>query len=585
MTIHLRDYQEQCLADLARHRAEEPDETRLAVVMATGLGKTITFAAEADRWLKDYQICSNAPRILILVHTDELAQQAVAKVRLVVGDRWTVGVVKAERNEVDADIIVGSVQTLANPARRAQLTDVGHIIVDECHHAIAPAYRTILEHYGAFGYCPAVNCECGGRGCTEDMPHTTVTGYTATLERGDGNSLGSVWQNVAFSRSISWAVRKGFLVPPRAYRVEVPDLRLTLDELNRFTASLTSPTALDSALVDSIAPEVVVNSWIEHAKGRSTVLFAPLVRSAEAFMAAFLDAGITAGVVWGGMDSAVRRGMLRRYEDGEIQVLCNAMVLTEGWDSPRTGCVIVARPTQSRPLFIQMAGRGLRPWLDPTAPPREEQDCILLVVADATTELRSMADLSDRPIQHEDGKTILALEDEFDLSTDLAPDPEHAYDGKVHLREFDPLVAKSSKIWQTTKGGTLFIPAGDRQWAFVLANPRQEGWLIAHAGQRHGVLSGAPDLELALALAEDLATDLGGNLTALYADKGRAWRKARPSQGMQDYAERLGLQREMAAILASKTGGKAGRLSDLIDRTVASRYIDPVAARVAKRAL
>src|SRR4051812_41628780 len=121
--IRLRDYQEQCLTDLARHRAEKPEETRLAVIMATGLGKTITFAAEADRWLqadretgaplKDMlltprQLGSLRIRnraVLILVHTDELTQQALAKVRLVVGDRWTVGVVKAERNEVDADIV------------------------------------------------------------------------------------------------------------------------------------------------------------------------------------------------------------------------------------------------------------------------------------------------------------------------------------------------------------------------------------------------------------------------------------------------------------------------------------------------
>src|SRR4051812_4664315 len=120
MTIQLRSYQEQCLTDLATHRAEHPDETRLAVVMPTGLGKTITFAAEADRWLKVEWITvrpNTDRRVLILVHTDELASQAEAKVRLMVGDRWTVGVVKAERNDVSADIVIGSVQTLANPAR------------------------------------------------------------------------------------------------------------------------------------------------------------------------------------------------------------------------------------------------------------------------------------------------------------------------------------------------------------------------------------------------------------------------------------------------------------------------------------
>ena len=455
MTIKLRDYQEQCLTDLARHRA--------------GLGKTITFAAEADQWLQradrlHLRILPDSNRVLILVHTDELTQQAVAKVKLVVGDRWTVGVVKAERNEVDADIVIGSVQTLVNPARRAQLTDVGHIIVDECHHAIAPAYRAILEHYEAMERPPSCGedfCEdCGdciacygGDPCRNDQQHdwssrpaVTVTGYTATLERGDGNSLGSVWQDVAFSRSISWAVRKGFLVPPRAYRVEVPDMR-PLAEFGQTSVSL------DQALVDSIAPERIVDAWMEHAKGRSTVLFAPLVRSAMAFALAFEEAGVRAGVVHGAMAADLRRRTLAEYEAGEIEVLCNAMVLTEGWDSPRTGCVAIARPTKSRPLVAQMAGRGLRRWGDDPRP-LEDQDCILLFVADATTELASIADLSDRPIEAKDGASLLALEDEWDLSRDLLPDAEHQYDGKLHVSEFDPLVVRSSKVWQRTVGGT-----------------------------------------------------------------------------------------------------------------------------------
>lgn len=600
MTIKLRDYQEQCLADLPRHRAEKPDETRLAVIMATGLGKTITFAAEADRWLgasiSGHPKVKNAEcgRVLILVHTDELTQQALAKVRLVVGDRWTVGVVKAERNEGDADIVIGSVQTLANPARRAQLTDVGHIIVDECHHAIAPAYQAILEHYGAFAapcarcsgtaidslYNPVPCTDCMGTGLNQGGTEaTTVTGYTATLERGDGNSLGSVWQDVAFSRSISWAVRKGFLVPPRAYRVEVPSLMTAY--LQGRTDGLNDAGATDRALVDSIAPERIVDAWMGHAEGRSTVLFAPLVRSARAFAAAFSDAGFQARVIHGAMPTAERRERLAEYEAGKVDVLCNAMVLTEGWDSPRTGCVIVARPTKSRPLFIQMAGRGLRRWEEDPRP-LEDQDCLLLVVADATTELASIADLSDRPIEAADGKSLLALEDEWDLSTDLEPDPEHAYDGKVHVSEFDPLVARSSKVWQRTAGGTRFIPAGDKAYVYLVQ--REDGWTVARVSQMSGAMErGIPDLELAMALAEDAATDLGGNLAALYADKGRAWRKAVPTADMQGYAQRLGLGKELIGIMESRKGGKAGRLSDLIDRTVASRRIDPVVARIRAR--
>ena len=108
------------------------------------------------------------------------------------------------------------------------------------------------------------------------------------------------------------------------------------------------------------------------------------------------------------------------------------------------------------------------------------------------------------------------------------------------------------------------------------------GWATARVGKMGGavMVPGIPDLELAMALAEDAATDLGGNLAALYADKGRAWRKAVPSADMQGYAQRLGLGKELISIMENRKGGKAGRLSDLIDRTVASRRIDPVVARI-----
>lgn len=577
MTIRLRDYQEQCLADLARHRQERPDATRLAVQMATGLGKTITFAHEAETWLcnEGSQDDTYQKRVLILVHTDELTRQAEQKIRMVCGHAWDIGVVKAERNETDADIIVASVQTLANPERRVQITDVGHIIVDECHHAIAQSYRSILVHYGAMCACwtspdnaegPLRECPDHGDG---SVTPTTVTGYTATLERGDGNSLASIWQDVVFSRSISWGVRRGYLIPPRAYRVEVPSSSLGADQLQ-----VTNPTVLDAQLVDSIAPDLVVDQWFDHAEGRSTVLFAPLVRSANTFAEAFRNAGVHAVVIHGGMPTEDRRLALKQYEAGEIDVLCNAMVLTEGWDVPRTECVIVARPTQSRPLFVQMVGRGLRPWLEsPT--PREDQHCVLLVVADATTDLCSVADLSDRPIVAADGKTLTELEDEFDLSGGLAPDEDQHYTGVVHAREFDPLIQRSSKVWHRTKGGTFFLPYGDRAWVFIV---HMDGdWMIYATGpQRNTLVGSAPDLELAMALAEDTATDLGGNLAALYADKNRAWRKGTPTREQQDFAIRLGLTQQLKAITSERRSGKAGRLSDLIEMTVASRRIDPV---------
>jgi superfamily II DNA or RNA helicase len=558
--MSLRPYQRQALA---ARRTAPADQNRQTIVMATGLGKTVTFAAEAVEALEAGQ----AGRVLALTHTDELAEQAERTVQLFAPDH-TVGVVKAGRNEVTADIVIGSVQTLADAGRRRELTGVGRLIVDECHHATAHSYRSILAHYGASVLTAgAVGMESRYRVAT-----IQATGYTATLERGDGISLGSVWHDVAFSRGISWAVRKGFLVPPVGYRVEVPGF-----------LPVTSDVALDGALVDSIAPESVVASWLLYAKDRSTVVFAPLVRSARTFAEAFEAAGVRAAVVHGGMPKADRKAVLKAYNAGEITVVCNAMVLTEGWDSPRTKCVVVARPTRSRPLFIQMVGRGLRPWLEPGAPPREEQDCILLVVSDSTPGLASFADLSEKPIEDAPGRSLIALEDEYDLSLGLEPDPEHPYSGEVEVTRFDPLVQRMGKVWGTTHAGTLFCPSGFGGYVFI--GPDTDGYCVGWVGRTGGkrVHRAIPDLELALGLGEDVAQDEGGNLASLVADRGRAWRKGVPTEDQKALAIRMGLERELERIMSARASGKAGRLADAIDKLRASKMIDPAVERIKAR--
>jgi len=616
VTLTLRNYQEQALAAEALHRAEHPDETRLAVVMATGLGKTIVMAERARRFLEEDQahrteIMRAIPgtvqpdRALILVHTDELAHQAEAKVRLVAGDAWTVGVVKAERDEITADIIIGSVQTLANPERRARVEDVGLVIVDECHHATAASYQAILRHFGCFRHERAALmdalldeepslCEVPlstwsthrlrGKAREWGLPEPTpALGFTATLERGDSQGLGSVWQNVAFTRDTSWGVRHGYLVQPVGYRLEIPELDLR--PLGEASAKrMTEAQRDDQALVDAFAPEKIVEEWVRLAKDRPTVAFMPLVRSARVLADAFTDAGYPAAVIWGDMPRDGRIATLHAYERGDIKVLVNAMVLTEGWDSPRTKCVIVGRPTKSRALFVQMAGRGLRPV---PGIPVEDQDCIVLCVADSTTDLCTIADLSDRPLDRKATGALTAIEEAWDIGAALEDQQRH-WAGKVDAKQFDPLVTRSSKVWRTTKGGTYFLPISkDREYVFVVGT---DVWAYTTGNYGPGqsrprvqstrLHKDLPDLELALAVAEDEAQERGGDLGKLLADKNRAWRKERPSDQMLSLAERLGLGSEVERIMKARAGGKAGKVSDLISRVQASRALDPMVQKI-----
>jgi superfamily II DNA or RNA helicase len=596
VTFRLYDFQEQALEAEARHRAEHPDETRLAIVLPTGTGKSMVLAERARRFVESFDGAGN--RVLIIAHTDELVDQLETTVRYVAGQSEfpiTVGVVKADRNETDADIVIGCRQTLEIPGRRARISNVGLVVVDECHIGHT-AYMPIMQHFGCMGGLNWTCARCGTDlignpvmcpSCMHTVYHPRyresipALGFTATLERSDGAGLGAVWQDVAFTRDISWAVRKGYLVQPIGYRLEI-DLS---DGKARFE---NTDRALDTQLCEGLAPERVVEKWQEIKKERGaefmpTILFAPLVRSARLFADTFAAEAltITVGVVHGDMPKAERRQVIADFKAGRIEVLCNAMVLTAGFDHPDIECVVIARPTKSRTLAVQMAGRGLR---RKPGVPVEEQSCALVFLADATTDLCSIADLSDRPIDRKAQGPLTEMEDAWDIGADLEEAARH-WTGKVDATKFDPIVATRSKVWTRTKAGHWFLPLSkDREYVFLLGDPdgNTDIYVLTRdgshaAGRRVGQVA---DSELAFSLAEDEAAERGGDVGALLADRTRAWRKQKPGQKMLDYAERLGLAGEVQRIMSATAGGKAGKVSDLIRRVEASRTIDKMVEKI-----
>lgn len=550
--LPLRPYQSDGLDALGVGKRE-------LIALPTGGGKTVMFAHLAAR----HVAANPTERVLILVHTDELVAQAYQKI-LDVAPTLRVGIVKAARDDVDAPVIVASVQTLRTARRRERITNVGLLIVDEAHHAPAATYRAIMDHYG----CRAV-------------------GFTATPERGDGQSLYPVWERVAFSREISWMVRKGWLIPPKGKAVEVPDLDLRNVKVTRKDYS---EGQLGEALAESLAPQKVAQAYVEHAAGRRGLLFAPTVASAGVFADALNDEGIKAEVVHGGMPLDERRAVLDRHRAGVTQVVCNCMILTEGYDDPAVDCIVIARPTRSRPLYIQMAGRGLR--VDP-ARPLEGQDCLLLDVVGAASrvDLRTVADLSERDLTEEQahsGRTLVDLEDEFDAGLGVEFDAPVYYRGEVVVRDFDPLARKSSKVWIKTKAGSYFVPAGKTGYVFIAEYPSAGLWSVCWAGT-YGNIRMTPDsdgvprldpggrsvgmtahrglpLDQAMVWAEDLAVDMGADTMNL-ANKRAPWRRAQPSEKTVNLAASLGIEVE---------GKKAGQVSDEISVVLGSNRIDPL---------
>lgn len=458
MTIKLRPYQRDAVD--AAHRAHADGVRRPAEVLATGAGKSIILAEVART---SQHGVGGGKRVVVLAHREELVQQNAAKVRDVAPD-LRVGIVQASANQVEAHVISASVQTLASPMRRAQLRDVGLVIVDEVHHVVARSYMETLGWFGCLANSPPAQ---GG---------AAFLGLTATMIRGDGKALGDVVQDVVYVKDTAELIAEGYLVRPVGVRVRVDDLQLGKV---RKVAGDYSTKGLGDAIEDSMAPKKIVEALREHAHDRQTLLFAPLVHTAEVIRDALREGGFTAELVHGGTPAEERRRLLQAYRDGSIQVLCNAMVFTEGTDLPMTSCVVIARPTMNPGLFVQMVGRGLRLW-------PEKTDCIVLDVVGATNRHRLAApvDLFGEEAAERDPELIeeLGLTEEeadalYDESEQQIIDGLLGLDEKVYaegalVHEVVDLFEGSDAGWLRTYAGVWFLARAQR---YVAVLPRVSG--------------------------------------------------------------------------------------------------------------
>jgi len=352
-SIALRPYQQEALAAIAE--AESKGIRRQLVALPTGTGKTVIFSR---------LIAERRGRALVLAHRDELIGQAAEKI-LTVNPAASVGIVKAERNESHRDIVVASIQTLARESRLARIDPAGFrtVVVDEAHHAAADSYRRALEHFGCF---------------SEAGPLTV--GFTATPERADEKALGEVFAEIVYRRDILTMMRSGYLCDLRAIQVS---LEADFNELHSLHGDFIDAEASEM-LMAANAPAHAVAAYKEHAPGRKTLLFTPTVELAHLMAGEFSSNGISAEALSGETPKDERRGILNRLNSGATRVVANCAVLTEGFDEPSVDCVIVARPTRSKTLYVQMIGRGTRLYPG-------KDDCLILdlVGARGSTGVRS----------------------------------------------------------------------------------------------------------------------------------------------------------------------------------------------------
>lgn len=322
--MELRPYQEK-----ARQRIQEEWEagrSKTLLVLPTGCGKTICFAKVAED-----RVCAG-DRVLILAHRGELLQQAADKIKKSTGMNCSVE--KAEETSLGTweRITVGSVQTLQRETRLEQFEPdhFGTIIIDEAHHAISAGYQKVLEHFST----------------------AKVLGVTATPDRGDMKNLGSFFESLAFEYKLPQAIKEGYLSKIKALTIPLKiDLSSVGVQGGDFKAADVGH-ALDPYL-EQIATEMET-----HCQDRKTVVFLPLIATSQKFCEILNRHGFAAAEVNGQSDD--REQKLRDFAENKYNVLCNSMLLTEGWDCPDVDCVIVLRPTKVRSLYSQMVGRGTR---------------------------------------------------------------------------------------------------------------------------------------------------------------------------------------------------------------------------------
>ena len=322
--MQLRPYQEEARKAVEDQWMEGTKRTLL--VLPTGTGKTIVFARIAEDMVR------KGNHVLILAHRGELLQQAADKIKKTTGLGCSVE--KAEESCLDSwfRITVGSVQSLQREKRLAQFPEdyFQTIIIDEAHHAISAGYQTVLQHFH----------------------EANVLGVTATPDRGDMRNLGEYFDNLAYEYSLPRAIKDGYLSPIKALTVPLKlDITSVSIQSGDFAAGEIG-TALDPYL-SQIAEEMK-----NYCKNRKTVVFLPLIKTSQKFAEILNEAGFRAAEVNGQSDD--REQVLQDFDAGHYDVLCNSMLLTEGWDCPSVDCVIVLRPTKVRSLYSQMVGRGTR---------------------------------------------------------------------------------------------------------------------------------------------------------------------------------------------------------------------------------
>lgn len=322
-------------------------------VAPTGAGKTIMLSAVIGHF------CSLNPnfKVCVVAHRKELTEQNNDKF-LKVNRSLSTSIVNAEVKDWSGQVIFAMVQTLSKKPTLKTLPHLDLLVIDETHHVTARSYMKIIEQ------AQAIN------------PKVMIYGITATPQRGDKSSLGKVFTNCGDQIFLSELIESNHLVKPVTYSVDVAQEKLMA--LKKKNAGDYNESEVADILDQPVIIDEIIRHWMEKAEDRKTVIFCSTITHAQHVCVAFRDCGIRADVVTSELTKEQREFVLNQLTIGEIQVLINVAILTEGWDYPPISCVVLLRQSSFKSTMIQMIGRGLR-TVDPAIyPDLIKKDCVVL---------------------------------------------------------------------------------------------------------------------------------------------------------------------------------------------------------------
>ncbi|KAK1140915.1 putative ATP-dependent helicase IRC3 [Aspergillus melleus] len=569
--VVLRDYQEECIQSILDHVGQ--GHRRLGVSLATGSGKTVIFTQLIGRIPPRVE---KRDQTLIVVHRRELVDQAFRHCQLAYGSTKKIDVeMGSEEATGYADITVASVRSLTSRERidKFDPSRFKLILVDEAHHIVAPSYRTVLDHFGL------------GE-ASSDSP--VLVGVSATLSRHDGFKLGSAIDHIVYHKDYMEMIDDKWLANAMFTTVQSHAnlTRVKKDKFGDFAIG-----ALSRAVNTPTTNDITVRAWFANAQDRkSTLVFCVDVDHTMRLTEAFRAAGVDARYITGRTDKKVRAEQLESFRSREFPVLLNCGLFTEGTDIPNIDCVLLARPTRSRNLLIQMIGRGLRLYPD-------KKDChIIDMVATLNTGVISTPTLfgldPDEVLNKESSKNIKDRMDSAAAEPDGIPEPDlDSYNPSDHIdltfTKYDTIydlihdmkserhIRSISRYAWVRVGEDRFLLSDSSGWLTIekdSGNTNDPPWKIFHVIRftsvdsetpqftRPRFIGNAEEFESAVHAADTFAAS---QFAERYISTSQPWRQRPATKAQIDFLNQRDIRKKKLSMAENITRGQA---TDLITK-------------------